>query len=185
MNFDGVEVQLVEVPGIIQEAAKGRGKINALLSVIGNADALIVMYSATSNVELKVIKTLLGEILTQKKFIIVRNKIDLAGGKEGEVNISIKDDIGIENLKESIWKLTDLMRIWTKGIAGVSKKATALKKGGRISDLIRKIHSSILEDFKYAKIWGPSAKFPGQRVGLEHVLKDGDVVRLFTNRKSY
>jgi ribosome-interacting GTPase 1 len=31
-----------------------------------------------------------------------------------------------------------------------------------------------------AHLWGPSARFPGQRVGREHEVVDGDAVEILT-----
>jgi ribosome-interacting GTPase 1 len=31
-----------------------------------------------------------------------------------------------------------------------------------------------------ARLWGPSARFDGQRVGRDHVVADGDVVEILT-----
>ena len=47
-------------------------------------------------------------------------------------------------------------------------------------DLTEKIHRDFLLKFKYAKVWGLSAKFPGMQVGISHILKDGDIVEIFT-----
>ncbi|MEM4767398.1 MAG: TGS domain-containing protein, partial [Ignisphaera sp.] len=35
-----------------------------------------------------------------------------------------------------------------------------------------------VEKFSYARIWGPSAKYPGQKVGLDHVVEDKDIVEI-------
>lgn len=48
---------------------------------------------------------------------------------------------------------------------------------------VKKIAGKILKnlsDLKETKIWGPSSKFPGQKVGLKHELKDLDVVEFRT-----
>ena len=34
---------------------------------------------------------------------------------------------------------------------------------------------------RYAKIWGPSSKFAGQKIGLKHVVKDKDIVEFVTD----
>ncbi|MEC7098058.1 MAG: TGS domain-containing protein, partial [Candidatus Thermoplasmatota archaeon] len=36
--------------------------------------------------------------------------------------------------------------------------------------------------FRYAKVKGPRAKFDWQRVGLDHLLKDGDLLTIVVKR---
>jgi ribosome-interacting GTPase 1 len=36
----------------------------------------------------------------------------------------------------------------------------------------------MIRDFKYAQIWGKSAKFGGQKVGIDHLLIDEDVITI-------
>jgi hypothetical protein len=40
------------------------------------------------------------------------------------------------------------------------------------------VHKDFVRRFDYARVWGLSAKFEGQRVGLNHLLKEGDVIEL-------
>jgi len=40
------------------------------------------------------------------------------------------------------------------------------------------IHRDWRKRFRYANVWGPSAQFPGQKVGLDHPLKDADVLTI-------
>ena len=48
-----------------------------------------------------------------------------------------------------------------------------------LKDLCLKLHKDFVDKFKFAKIWGSSAKFPGQKiVKLDHKLEDKDVVEL-------
>jgi hypothetical protein len=45
--------------------------------------------------------------------------------------------------------------------------------------MAEKIRKDFPDRFIKARIWGNSAKFPGQTVGLEHVLHDKDIVELY------
>jgi ribosome-interacting GTPase 1 len=49
-----------------------------------------------------------------------------------------------------------------------------------IEDVCDRIHRSIKEKFKYALVWGASARHIPQRVGLGHVVADEDVVSIVT-----
>jgi uncharacterized protein len=42
------------------------------------------------------------------------------------------------------------------------------------------IHHDIGDACRGARLWGPSARFPGQRVGSAHPLADGDAVEIVT-----
>lgn len=42
------------------------------------------------------------------------------------------------------------------------------------------VHRTFVDKFKYALVWGTSAKHQPQRVGITHTLEDEDVVQLMT-----
>ena len=44
-----------------------------------------------------------------------------------------------------------------------------------------KIHKHLILDFKYAQVWGHSAKHNPQRVGEKHILMDEDIVQVVKN----
>ncbi|RMF06839.1 TGS domain-containing protein, partial [Candidatus Woesearchaeota archaeon] len=90
---------------------------------------------------------------------------------------------GIEELKEMIFEKLDLIRIYCKE---VGKKADLevpliMKRGCTVKDMCEKLHRDFVRKFKFAKVWGPSAKFPGQKFKLKHELKDEDIVELHIN----
>ncbi len=86
---------------------------------------------------------------------------------------------GIDRLGEELIKVLELIRVYTKqpGME-VSEKPLVLMKSSTVRDVAVKVHSKLLEGFMYAKIWGPSAKYPGEKVGLGHILMDGDIVEI-------
>jgi ribosome-interacting GTPase 1 len=55
----------------------------------------------------------------------------------------------------------------------------AVPKGATALDLADAIHHDLARRVKNAKVWGDSASFPGQEVGLDHTLAPGDVVELY------
>jgi ribosome-interacting GTPase 1 len=64
------------------------------------------------------------------------------------------------------------------------KKATdepmILKENSTVKNSAEKILKGMSKKIKQTRIWGPSSKFGGQSVGVEHILKDKDVVEFKT-----
>jgi small GTP-binding protein len=115
------------------------------------------------------------------KSLIALNKIDMAGNLESldfkYVPVSAEKGQHIEELKKAIFDALQLIRVYTKPRMDDAdlKEPMMLRRGSTIEDACRRLHRDLLKDFKYALVWGKSAKFPGQKVGLQHVLEDGDI----------
>jgi ribosome-interacting GTPase 1 len=50
--------------------------------------------------------------------------------------------------------------------------------GATIEDVADAIHHELAATFHGARVWGPSARFEGQRVGRGHDVADGDAVEI-------
>ena len=117
--------------------------------------------------------------------LTVLNKVDLV---KKDFLKSIKYDFlpiaadkceGIEELKDVIFKKLDLVRIYTKSQKGNDdEEPMLLRRGITVIEAGEKIHRELKEEFKAARVWGPSAKYPGQRVSPKHKLKDGDTLKI-------
>ncbi len=111
--------------------------------------------------------------------VVVINKMDLVKEKpniEG-IPISAERGEGIEKVKKTIYEKLEFIRVYLKKIGKEpDTNPLIIKSGSRVYDVAKRIHEKL--EIEYARIWGPSAKFPGQRVGAEHLLKDKDVVEL-------
>jgi uncharacterized protein len=121
--------------------------------------------------------------------VLVVNKIDLADEealkaakkyfKEG-VFISAENRKGIEDVKEAIFQKLNLMRIYLKEVGKEADMEIPLiiKEDATIADICDKLHRDFIKRFRFAKVWGKSAKFPAQRFNSTHILKDGDVLQI-------
>lgn len=127
----------------------------------------------------------LDDSLVYIKSMLVINKIDLVEDidslrKYNAVLVSSFMNNTIEELKAKIYESFDFIRVYTKSWKGeVSKEPLILKRGARVVDVCRAIHKDLEENFKYALVWGKSAKHPSQKVGLNHVLEDMDIVQIY------
>ena len=194
ITFDGIEVQLVEIPGLIEGAHAGKGTGKALLATVRTANNILFMCNAADSVEklAQVIKEVQLAGIPLKDKVIVANKCDLPNAEENLAALkqrfpdfeiiptSVAENKNLDYLRKKIWQMTKLIRVFTKTPKQqVSEDAMALKENATIADLAGKIHKDFLQKFDYAKVWGKSAKFEGQRAGLNHKLKDGDIIELF------
>ena len=52
-------------------------------------------------------------------------------------------------------------------------------RSATLRSVCEKLHRDFVTKFRFARIWGSSVKFPGQKVlRLDHQLRDGDVIEL-------
>ena len=80
-----------------------------------------------------------------------------------------------------IFSLLEVTRVYTKEPGKEpAKDPIVCKAGTTVGDLARLIHNDFYDRFKYARIWGPAAKFDNEKVGLDRVLLDGTVIQLYT-----
>jgi len=98
--------------------------------------------------------------------------------------ISAEKGEHLEELREAIFDKMGFIRIFLKE---VNKKADMeepmiMFEGSTIKDICLKLHKDFVEKFKFARVWGKSAKFPGQGFRrLDKVLLDGDILELHIN----
>lgn len=182
-RIGGVLVQLVEIPGLIEGAHADRGGGRALLGVLRNADAIVFCGAAGEPAAgLDVVRREVEAAGIDKPSITVLTKADELDGvvAEGVLAVSVLDDESLDRLREAIWRLTGLIRVFPRRGGEVDEEPFALPRGATVADLADLVHHELGAACVGALIWGRSARFDGQRVGRAHVLQDGDVVEVVT-----
>ncbi|MEK6853815.1 MAG: TGS domain-containing protein, partial [Nanoarchaeota archaeon] len=53
-----------------------------------------------------------------------------------------------------------------------------MRQGSAVKEVCEKLHRDFVAKFKFSRVWGKSAKFPGQKFKMDHRLADADVVEL-------
>src|SRR3989344_6057896 len=83
-------------------------------------------------------------------------------------------------LKELIFEKMDFMRVCLKEPKkdADTEKPLIIKRNSTVGDVCDKLHKDFSKKFKFARVWGKSAKFPGQRLFLKHVLLDKDILEI-------
>lgn len=260
LEYGGAEIQILDLPGIIEGAAEGKGRGRQVISAAKTSDMILMVLDATKkaeqrrlleqeleavgirlnreppNIYLKPKKAggmkitfqsppknldekMLYNILRDYKIlncdVLVRdenatvddfidtimaphrkyikclyayNKIDAISlphlrdlaREPHTVVMSCELDLGIQDVVERCWKELALMRIYTKrkGVDPDFSEALIVRTGSTIEDVCDQIHRTLKETFKYAMVWGASARHVPQRVGLGHVVSDEDVVSI-------
>ncbi len=263
LKYKGANIQILDVPGIISGAAEGRGRGREVISVLRNADLLVIIMDPfdidqyekvkeelhksgirlnqsppkveirkrgsggldiNSTVKLDIgesemksilnengiinAEVLIRENLNSERFIdavmgnrryvpgfVIVNKVDLLDNVQlrelkNEVNEKIEEDAlyvsarfdELDSIKEKIFSELNFIRIYLKprGKQPDMDEPMILRDGATIEDLCRKIHRDMVDSFRHARVWGKSAKHPGQKLGKEHELEDGDIVTVFS-----
>ena len=179
----GVLVQLVEIPGLIEGASVGRGGARPLLGVLRGADAILFCHDAGAPVEdLRAVMAEVSEAGIERPWVLAATKSDEADGTALRaafpdiqvVEVSVLDDASVKRLRETIWQLTGLMRVYLRD----GEHPIALEPPATVLDVADAIHHDLGARCTGARVWGPSARFEGQQVGRTHELQDGDTVEI-------
>ena len=86
-----------------------------------------------------------------------------------------------EVITEKLFQTVGFIRVYTRNEEGVvATKPIVLKKGATVEDIAERLGKNFVKNFRFAKIWGESMKFDGQRAGIEHDLLDQDIVQIFS-----
>jgi len=182
LKYQGVKAQVVDIPSA--------GSKEFDYGILHGADCLLIVIDNLLDFE----KLKEERDRTSGKQIIVVNKIDrlnnqelrkleatLKSRKMNYVLLSTKDKTGIEELKRKIMNEMDVIRVFMKEPGKQkSDKPAVLKSGATIYDVAESIFKGFSKQVKETRLTGPSGKFSNQRVGMNHVCKDMDIVEFKT-----
>lgn len=189
-RIGGVLVQLVEIPGLIAGASEGRGGGRALLGVLRSADAIVYCARAGGAAgELAAVRAEVAAAGIDKPSILAATRADEAPPNALTtlvdafpdlrlVPVSILDEGSLDAFREAVWTLTGLIRVRLRVNGIVDGDPLALERGSTVADVADAIHHDLGARLAGARVWGPSARFDGQRVGRDHEVVDGDVVEV-------
>jgi ribosome-interacting GTPase 1 len=129
-----------------------------------------------------------------KPTLVVANKLDVNGAKTKIerlrtilrrrgvrlLALSCKNKYGLNELGEILFQMLKIIRVYTK--VPLAKEPTnkpiVVEDGTNVIGIAKKLHSELYKKFKFARMWGPSAKYPGEKVGMKRSLKDGDILEI-------
>ena len=189
-RIGGVLVQLVEIPGLLEGATEDRGGGRALLGVLRAADAIVYCCRASADpIELAVVRGELAAAGIDKPAFVAATRADEADDAavgrlrvafEGleVIPVSILDEASLARFSAAAWALTGLIRIRLRSQGVIDEGPLALEPGSTVAVVADRVHHELGTSLSGARIWGPSARFDGQRVGRDHEVLDGDIVEI-------
>ena len=164
-------------PAEIRQAFQARNIHCATVRIMGRASILDV-------------ERVMDKRIQYQKLVVVVTKGDLSGSTEGFEALKkafphltilpaspLKSE-GMELVRDGVWDNLGLIRVYTKspGKKRVEKPIT-MSVDSTVRDVATRVHKDMVKRFTFARIWG-SARFPGQKVGLDHTVRDGDTIEV-------
>ncbi len=125
--------------------------------------------------------------------LLVINKIDLADAEylqklkselPNAIYVAADQGYHMDLLREEIFQQLELIRIYLKpqGRKADLEEPLIVRKDSTVEEVALRLHRDFVRNFRQARVWGSSVKFPGQKVGLEHHLQDQDVLRIIIKK---
>jgi small GTP-binding protein len=182
LTYQGIKAQIVDLPSIGSEFFD--------IGVVNTADLVLIVVESIQDIE-KITPMLTK---TYGKHLIAISKCDLLNQEQlrkleqtikskkiNAIPISTINDFNIDFLKSTILKSMDVIRVYTKEPGKPkAENPCVLPINSTVKDVAESIRHGFAATVRETRITGPSSKFPNQKVGLEHVLKDLDIVEFHT-----
>lgn len=175
IKFENIWMQGIDIPAIY-EGFSGAQRSGQFLSIIRNGDFLVLVVDGSeAESQFKLLQSELEKAkVSAQRIIVYTNQVTRM-----KTNFEQFFYLDRERILATIWVKLRKIRIQTRTRDKVAEKPVILDKDATVKNLASAIHKDFLRKFKHAKVWGPSAAFPGQQVGLGHKLKDKDIVEIF------
>jgi ribosome-interacting GTPase 1 len=168
-------------------------QISDLLHSYGIRSALVRVFGNATMVDVE--DAILQNVTLYKPTIVIANKLDVDIGRNASSTfltnitgfstaiVSCLTRQGLDTVGRLLFHSLGLVRVYTKepNEPKPSPHPFVVREGTTVRDLARTIHSDLAERYRYSRLWGPTSKFAGERVGPDHVLGDGDVVEIHTS----
>ncbi|MBU0527137.1 GTP-binding protein [Candidatus Micrarchaeota archaeon] len=169
----------LEINSTVRLTKISRNEIKAAMTEYRIFNANIVLHE---NITIDEFIDVLEGNRAYMKSLKVLTKCDLSKNElpKGFVNISAGDKKSIEKLKKKLYTTLDLINIYTKrkGEKADLEEAMVVRNGITIGEVCERLHRDLRKNFRFALVWGKSVKHPAQRVGLSHILANGDIVQI-------
>ncbi len=201
-EIHNLKIQIIDVPGFL-DFKEDWAISKQIVRVARTCDAILLVIDLSMEINRQynfLIEQLDNANLLKVeelmyKYGIIATKGDLPGSEEN-FNIlksktswpihptSIKNRESLEKLKEYLFTVLELMRIYTKpprcDVDFTEPFICPIET--TVGEIADKIHKDFIKFFRYARVWGSSVEFPGQHVGFDHKLRDTDVVEIIIKR---
>ena len=164
--------------------------IKAVAREYGVVNAQIVL---RERFDLDLLVDLLAETRVYPPSLTVLTKVDLTSEAQlaqarelcpNAIEIAPPTGKGLGALRDAIYARLDFISVFMKpqGQPADMEEPLVVRRGTTVAEICQALHRDFRRKFRYALVWGDSAKFPGQTVGLAHAVADGDLVSIITHR---
>jgi ribosome-interacting GTPase 1 len=183
----------IRISAVGSSSSPPHEQISGLLHSYGVRSALVRIFGNATMGDVE--DAILQNVTLYKPTIVVGNKLDLDLERKlsstflTNVNgfsvaiVSCLTRQGLDAVGSRLFRTLGLVRVYTKepNEPKPSPHPFVVREGTTVRDLARNIHSDLAERYRYSRLWGPTSKFAGERVGPDHVLGDGDIVEIHTS----
>jgi ribosome-interacting GTPase 1 len=202
MEFEDIQIQLVDLPPITRDYTEGW--VYGLVRLADTVALCVNLENAGWQKETEEIIALLAThhtLLTarsrqvdwrvvERRAIALGLKADLgrdrvpafrawAEGRFTAVSASTATGEGMDEVRTSIFRSSGVVRVYTKkpGQAPDLSKPYTIREGATVLNVVEQIHKDFVSRLRYVRLWG-SGRFEGQHAPQDHPVQDKDIVEI-------